>query len=67
MANRLTKVAEAKANPAQQVRPVRRVGVKAPSVTGARPEAGRSSPGQSEALRKQGGGSLPNMRHKSIG
>jgi hypothetical protein len=67
VANRLTKATEAKANPAQQVRLVRQVGVKAPEVTGVRPEAGRSSPWQSEALRKQGGGSIPNMRHKSIG
>lgn len=31
-------------------------GVKAPEITGARPETGRSIPGQAEALRKGGGG-----------
>ena len=67
VANRLILVTAAKANHAQQVRPARHVGVKAPQVTGVRPEAGRSSPRQNEALRKQGGGSLPNMSHKSIG
>ena len=66
VANRLILATEAKANPAQQFT-VRQVGVKAPQVTGVRPEAGRSSPWQSEALRKQGGGSLPTLSHKSFG
>ena len=64
MANRLIQETVAKANLPQHARGV---GVKAPQVTGIRPEAGRSSPGQSEALRKQGGGSLPKLSHKWFG
>ena len=45
----------------------RGLGVKAPEVTGIIPETGRSSPRQGEVRRKPDGGSLPQMRHKSLG
>lgn len=42
-------------------------GVKAPGITGTRPETGRSIPGQAEALRKRGGGPLPVLSIISLG
>ncbi len=44
----------------------RQAGVKAPTVTGVRPEAGRSSPGQGEVRRKPDGGLLELLRFKSL-
>ncbi len=55
-AARLTQGAAAKANAPQCLRGMRGLGVKAPAVAGARPEAHRSRPGQDEAWRKLGGG-----------
>lgn len=54
---RLKQVAKAKAKVPQCLRGMRELGVKVPIVTGARPEARRSRPGQGEAWRKLGGGS----------
>ena len=42
-------------------------GVKAPEVTGIRPEAGRSIPGQGEVPRKRDGGPIPVVRCQSLG
>jgi len=50
----LSCVAGAKAN-ARSCESSEGQGAKAPEITGVRPEARRSNPGQGEALRKQGG------------
>jgi len=42
-------------------------GVKAPEVTGARPEAGRSIPGQGEVPLKRDGGPIPVVKCHSLG
>jgi hypothetical protein len=56
----------AKARIAQQLRAVRRSGLKEPTVTGIRPEASRSSPWQGEVWRKPDGGPVEMLRFKSL-